>query len=1735
MASFSDYYAAELAKRGISSGMPLQREQAPRKPSGIVIPENLRTPAKEPETNPLLSAGGWVLDILDRPRRAIANPLNEALDYSPEIREKAEGGDFAGALGAAAQGILNWPAAAVKGMFSTDNDDQAMSAEIIEKAADSVGPSLDPEYVDEENNISGGTKAVAGFALDMVSDPTIYIPGAVLLKGAKTGAKAADFLLSNASKALVGQKGLTWAEHGARAESKAAEGVTAAAKAAEDAPDVAKALDADDLGLVGSKPFAADQAPAPTARAAENPFEGSVPAPAAKPVQATDALLRVLSETPSLTQSASKALVHVPRSLGSEAAEALSRRAPAATQPSVAHVADEAGSIPLGGSSVEKLVAASPARQPMQELLGSLTPSRSVSEVPQDAAAWLNALPGDHVIKAASGAFPVSRLKADFGQMKQIEKQLVARGVDPKTNANWVALNRKVGGMMQSAGQAHQRALKAGAPAINKASVFMQKMAYDQKAVEDALGWELTDFLKSKVILPRKFDETVASISKVLDAGPETAETLRVIDRNLSNRLSDRLGVPRIQRVQEPEAVAAAVQKLQLADDTVSVGVKQAVDAVLAYKKIDLPFEITKGGEIVGRSTLAPGKGVGVYRNQLNSFDQYSLYSKTRETREAMSKTVDVAKGARSSGYSEKFGVRRTMDYMAAELEISEKIAKALDTLGVQLRIGLGDETVALSSNEVYRGILDAAEAAGKHSVAAEAMFNYGTAVPHTLLTLAQAKAVLGGSRDEVLAILTRTKKTGAKGEVLDESLGNNLVRWTSGQTPNHGVWAFPNRKQAAAYLRELGLEADAKNIIRRGEKGRTSKTSGNVRNADVFYVPREIGGVNVRAEALADLVMDAAPALKLRAAENEAARIARVGEEAHKLATDGVKAAEAVLSSGAGTISIGKELVHVPRSVVESAAPIAATAEAVDIASGLVRASVGEDVLSAAAAISRPTKDAGALAKVSLAVREDAWASSKAEARNPAAAQAGDPDFPQPGDRGDMGAMSPDLSEILDEAAGVQKTADQARVPKIDLSKDADVLVDAFGRRIQDPYGLMKHKVQTWFNQTYKAGRVHPIFSRWSNSMAMRASYLNNRLDTISKLARRSGDVDGSLTRAAFQNVQRGVTSANAASAAIEKEIADVLDDFFELSASGSMGNSFLRISDQVGLVNGMLDAKGLKATSGFTFDVDKATINGVFSPDALADQWRGWKVEDPLDFMHKLSLAREELAINAGTARSYVELAKSLGAWSDTPKAGFVKLTASGKSRFIGHLPKGTYIQKELAEELRHVESALRVSREFEGELGRFVRNVYAPLLNGWKRSITIMRPGHHVRNYIGSTSATWVRRGGRELARSHRDAYKILLQKNEYTGVDMLAAAERNGVTDLPQRGDVLFDLGSRGKLTVDEAYAYLADGGVFPSFKVGEDFLNAGGKLDKAVETVTLQNTKVGHAAAAVSEYTDHFTRTQHFMQALRQDAASYPKMSKAQLMERAKIETLKYHPDASMLTATEAKIRLAIPFYSWMAKIMPALIESMIMHPGRVSAIGRANYNVMVGMGLNPEGLTDQFPDDQLFPSFIKANPLGPQMKFGDTYVRMNPGFAHLDVLNTFGDDPWRGLLGMTTPFVRVPAELASGGSWSTGGRIADSSDYVDQSIPGINYVANLTGVSPTGSVGSLLSGQGLDTQAGYTPKADGSTDKDDGDKLLSAVNWLSGLGFQNLSRPSYTNYAEIEQRNAAGKEANGGK
>jgi hypothetical protein len=216
----------------------------------------------------------------------------------------------------------------------------------------------------------------------------------------------------------------------------------------------------------------------------------------------------------------------------------------------------------------------------------------------------------------------------------------------------------------------------------------------------------------------------------------------------------------------------------------------------------------------------------------------------------------------------------------------------------------------------------------------------------------------------------------------------------------------------------------------------------------------------------------------------------------------------------------------------------------------------------------------------------------------------------------------------------------------------------------------------------------------------------------------------------------------------------------------------------------------------------------------------------------------------------------------------------------------------------------------------------------------------------------------------------------------------------------------------------------------------------------------------------------------------------------------------------------------MPFYHWNRGAIQAVTETLLMNPGRVVAFNKAYYNIAIAAGIEPDSMFDPFPDDQLFPSFLQDQMEGPLFEAGGRYFGLRPGIATFDVLNQFASgNPIDTVLDNANPMFKIPIELLTGTRLGTQSRIRDYSDYLDSSIPGFNYGANVSGQSITGSFYSLLTGGGFDPQYQFE-----LGNKDSRDQIISAVNWLLGIGLTDYSRPSYIRFAEQERQREQGEQ-----
>ena len=716
--------------------------------------------------------------------------------------------------------------------------------------------------------------------------------------------------------------------------------------------------------------------------------------------------------------------------------------------------------------------------------------------------------------------------------------------------------------------------------------------------------------------------------------------------------------------------------------------------------------------------------------------------------------------------------------------------------------------------------------------------------------------------------------------------------------------------------------------------------------------------------------------------------------------------------------------------------------------------------------------------------------------------------------------------------------------------------ILDPLNRALNGKYG-MNTKDFLWGWMTYHG-----------QGIAMR-EFVNHRVKSLTKIARNEEYAkyldDGKTTvlMQGFRNLQRpGVSSpANTILRAVEDDLSKHMAMLFDLSpnnANAVLGNQFFRTGAGMEYINDMLGqyrvlGDNVTPPNGIYFDIGQASdaVRKGQASDKLtaaANQWRTWNVKDPVEFIGRMNAAAGRMAADVSFVEKFLSKAKSFNLVSDKKIAGYVPLLGKEKSHYGRLIQEEVFVPEEVAEVFRAIDTAASQSRGLTSDFGKFINKYMDPITNTWKYAITLPRPGHHTRNMVGDLSFTYFAEGTRHFLRSGRDAFKVMSLTNQYDGVDLLRTLTQEGVT-IPRESTVIAS-GKFGKITANEILQAAKERGLLPPAAIIEDLYDADVTASKfsrflqkaaAVGSVgtAARGGKVENFVMGVSEYRDHYARLQHFIQYIHkaQDGEfmvrRLGKLVKPknidELFNFAGERVMKYHPDVSQLSAFEAKyMRRVIPFYSWTRGAVTALGEASVMAPNRIQTINKAAYNFGIAMGIDPNSLYDPFPDDQLFPSFLQEEMQGPMFEVGGRYYGISPGIASWDVFNMLGPDPIRGVVGATNPLLRAPIELLAGASLGTGARIRDYSDYVDSSIPGVNYISSISGQSVTGSLASLLTGGGFDPQYQYAVGNKGPVDQ-----ATSFFNYVTGLGLKDYSRPNYINYAEIEARNKAAEEARG--
>lgn len=1019
----------------------------------------------------------------------------------------------------------------------------------------------------------------------------------------------------------------------------------------------------------------------------------------------------------------------------------------------------------------------------------------------------------------------------------------------------------------------------------------------------------------------------------------------------------------------------------------------------------------------------------------------------------------------------------------AALREVEEALAES----GIPMGVKLGDDLVMIRPSYIYDSVNDAVIAArqaggplaGDAAAAVQrqadvVLFNPGTAVPDSLLYEAYAAAIRGADDAALDAILARTKSVYNGVEIKRQPLGAGR---NGGQ--------YLRNKYSAEQLRGMTID-----LIRRTSDGVAER------------------GQSIAREYFEKSVTDASAM-------------------ATKIETD---VAEAFARGDGPGMA---ELANIERNLVQLAKDYGASGHGVGLA---------------AEELSRQ------LPPWAVRRAQDVRATQTAFVNAARAGKTAD----------EMRAMGA-ASEVRHTPVEMNAAYDDVS----DLLNGAEEAAGAAGETLEEMYGIgtgvirqelqakslweqMLHPMRTKFDAQYGAG-VDGIDMLRSTREALGSSAkdIYYRSIDISNWGRkyeglRLGESTETAATAAWKMMQQGLDEVPAAQRALPngelvaqalEELRPIANYYFDTSRVGLMGDRYWRAGSQnIRYLERSMATAGLTKKYGNVFD--DGLLDGT-----VQDWWRKVDVESPTEFLQQYNTAMHHALGERVAMTNLIDTLKRSGLLSTTHKPGFAKPKLEGDSFFYAGLHEsGAFIDTRVLDAMSNVDKKLYAARSF-GE-NSFGSTVFDPILGAWKTAMTIMRPGHHVRNTLSNGMLSFVDQGIRNLGKSGDVALRIMARRQGDQGLEGLSELERllSGAQSGLKKGgdDVVYSTtaarGRKVELTMDDLNNAFSERGGWRTYMQSEDIVRGRGRVQRAADAVTMKNNVIGRTAGAVSEATDHYGYLQHFIQIT---------MNNARKVGTAEFKTLddlynyaierayRFHPDSNVLTPFEAKyIRRVIPFYTWFRGTLPAVIESSLKHPGRVAVAHKASYNIAEMFGLDPESYANPWSEDMEVPEYLREGVFGANAIFGGQAYVLTPGFAHQDLARMFfGRGPEEGgngvtatlsnaarsLMGMVNPMFRMPVELATGRKLETGTQIRQAGDYIDDSIPFLNYLSGGTGISFTETLlnlpKALEQGRPIErwnVQQGYQPSI---FDEGIGEHQHRRVlNWLFGQGAQPVER-----------------------
>jgi hypothetical protein len=1630
----------------------------------------LRSAAPKPGKQDVLS---WFIDILSRPMRAVQNIPNQALNEIAKQQEAEKTGKPYDLLG----GFGNVATAGVRGFFSTNPEDQPSGNQLIEKTTDVIGQAQSPNYKNVEDNVNPWVKGIGGFALDVGLDPLTYLPGAVIAKAAgKVGA-------------------------GVKVGAQAAAGAVASTKLGKAAQEALK------------RGTAADQILAEADNATVANKDSLIDSSGYMMTQEQVASAKAASTKPSTKPSTKKKVAEENK----QAAEEIATNEKIIND--VAENATEATKMAVAGERVplfsENLAAKGDAIAPVREFsqsiqklkLANQNPPYNPDNLQQKVVNWLSKIENQakkdpnfvvtvpqktgsnshgaavwNAEKILSLRNDISRMAKEatsrsLGNKKQLESMIITAF---KTEN---PLPRKLSDVLEeikAPGAVRKEAL---------ATAFGPKVIEQLSKMNEATFIKATDYLaealsgKIELANPAKMTTSPQKfVRDIMEHNDIEIPSLKSVQNRTEPIVGSELAVANEAAIDAGKTLEDVPELSNIPEENVRILAKTLTTFLNDFLNLS-GYKYEKAPGVMGTAEEI-WKGLGKRKFDINGKDQMSLFMQSIRdlTGELKSLPKTVQGTARANKISHEILARM------------RDVAKWFDDKGGAFFIGVGEDQVRMDFAQMLTILNDKATDTLRTNVIKMAIANYDTLVP------------ISNIEDAVLLVL---KNPEASDEEIIRAL-EAVPRLSEGATapPNALRDGGKKNRQYGHYL-NMPNNPDRSGLIKYVPTGKKSK------KGEPYY--DGIVNIDKYREQLVATIRASASDLQAQVAKNMDDAKQRLIAESRALTLQEFEELLSFRDNPEKLVATVRAMPSIQSSVMSNGAKARVVPEAGKTAAVLVeRAANPTTVESSKQAVKtesvlRNSDDASLpTAKRQSKTRKEAVENSQKN-------------FDTDAKAAKEGVEANKLSE---DGYGTDGEV-------IDMQAKNQAIGNA---AINMHIGRTLNPWARFFNISANAARTAQRFlaskAEWTRGRAEYQMQLRNILKDHGGVL---PGTDTTIVTQAFRNITNNTTMPETAAA--EEALKPVIQTLFGLTEDGTAIESlFMRAG---GTEIDML-AYMKKAGIEFNFDLDlakrMADENGISLTESILSQWKRvfTDADRPIELLNDIHYGASLMVMDKAVASSFMRVD---GLTSRVPKNGYGLIPIGLdplQHPFLAHLPEGTYVDVQYLTEIKRIEEVAMENRTFSGPFGTWLNGSYTPLLNAWKRGVTVYRLGHHIRNFLSSESLQYVAEGTKYYGKSANAAARILAAHRSYDGVDWVETVQGIGnafskegtdIAKMPTSGEVLFESPNWGKMTIGRMYEAAEKSGLFTGFKQSEDLLDdmvTPGAIQKFSSKIALEGTVVERVAGGIAEYQTHYNRLHHFAQILMKEAKSG--RSFEDVAEAAAWRVKRHHPDSSMLASGEAKLRAVIPFYTWFRLTMPVIAEGIATNPGRFLTFPKAWYNGAVAMGVDPYSMSDPFPQDQLFPSFLRDQINGPMFEVNGNYFGFNPGVAYFDVLNQFVADPIRGTLGMVTPAIKIPGELIGGTQWQTGARIKDFSDYVDNSLPGINYLSNLTGYSATGSLWGVLSGTGFDQQLGVA-----KGDKTDLDKGLSLANWFTGFGLSNMSKQSYIDYAEIEKRNEAAR------